>query len=312
MILSKKLIFSNFFKFSCHFFKLYRYNKYKALKNLIYNYINMKKIFSFFILTCILFSQVSAEVWWTITRSLTSTPTVYKTSEEFLKAEGNTCEVATDGCNTITIFNWTLWASTEMYCTDVYWDKWSYKWSCKKQKETALVWNDKDENGCIWSAWYSWNETKKECVRAWEEEPIMCTMQYDPVCGVDWVTYGNSCSAWKVKIAYTWECNSNSWNIEVSDWLTNDERLYNHIKATLSKKAQQKVWIVLKKYENRISKFSEGKKQEVNTSVIKALENEIFKITMKYPQDIALPESVNNAYLTITLLKMEIEKLNIK
>jgi len=33
---------------------------------------------------------------------------------------------------------------------------------------------------------------------------------------------------------------------------------------------------------------------------------------MKYPQDIALPESVNNAYLTITLLKMEIEKQNAK
>lgn len=283
MILSKKLIFSNFFKFLCHFFKLYRYNKYKALKNLIYNYINMKKIFSFFILTCILFSQVSAEVWWTITRSLTSTPTVYKTSEEFLKAEGNTCEVATDGCNTITIWNWALWASTMMYCEDIYGTNGQEKWQCKKQKEPVV-----------------------------EEGPTMCTMQYDPVCGVDWVTYGNSCSAWKVKIAYTWECNSNSWNIEVSDWLTNDDRLYNHIKATLSKKAQQKVWIVLKKYETRISKFSEGKKQEVNTSVIKALENEIFKITMKYPQDIALPESVNNAYLTITLLKMEIEKLNIK
>jgi len=68
----------------------------------------------------------------------------------------------------------------------------------------------------------------------------------------------------------------------------------------------------LKKYETRIAKFSKTKKQEVNNSVITALENEIFKITMKYPQDIALPESANNAYLTITLLKMEIEKLNTK
>ena len=33
---------------------------------------------------------------------------------------------------------------------------------------------------------------------------------------------------------------------------------------------------------------------------------------MKYPQDISLPTSVNNVYLSITLLKMEIEKQNSK
>lgn len=294
----------------------------------------MKKFFSFLILISILFSQVSAEVGGTVTRTIindssqesdftkawdTSDWRVYKgnskiypTQEEFLKAEWNTCEVATDGCNTITIWNWALWASTEMYCEDVYGEKWTYKWSCKKQKEPVLVWNDKDENWCIWSAWYVWNAEKKECVRPWEEEPIMCTMQYDPVCGVDWVTYGNSCSAWKVKIAYKGECNLESWVSEGSDWLTNDERLYNHIKTTLWEKYQSRVDNVLKNYNNRIAKFSKIKKQKVNTSVITALENEISKITMKYPQDIALPESVNNAYLTITLLKMEIEKLNTK
>jgi len=40
----------------------------------------------------------------------------------------------------------------------------------------------------------------------YEEEPTMCTMQYDPVCGVNGVTYGNVCSAGKNPIAYAGEC----------------------------------------------------------------------------------------------------------
>jgi len=32
-----------------------------------------------------------------------------------------------------------------------------------------IVGGDKDEHGCIGSAGYTWNETKQECVREWEE-----------------------------------------------------------------------------------------------------------------------------------------------
>lgn len=38
------------------------------------------------------------------------------------------------------------------------------------------------------------------------EEPTICTMEYMPVCGVNWVTYGNACSAGKNTIAYAGEC----------------------------------------------------------------------------------------------------------
>ena len=41
-----------------------------------------------------------------------------------------------------------------------------------------------------------------------DDTPMMCTMEYNPVCGVNGMTYGNACSAWKNQIAYKGECNS--------------------------------------------------------------------------------------------------------
>ena len=38
------------------------------------------------------------------------------------------------------------------------------------------------------------------------ESTKACTMDYNPVCGIDGVTYGNACMADKVKISYKGEC----------------------------------------------------------------------------------------------------------
>jgi hypothetical protein len=40
------------------------------------------------------------------------------------------------------------------------------------------------------------------------ETPVVCTMQWDPMCGVDGETYGNSCmlNASHVKLDYKGEC----------------------------------------------------------------------------------------------------------
>lgn len=171
----------------------------------------MKKLLSVIILFLLLFSQGFA---------LSPVIKEYNNSADFLKSEGNVCESATDWCNTISIIDGKLWASTMMYCEDIYGDKWHEKWSCKKYKDN-IVWGDTDEHWCKASAWYSWNADKQQCTRPWEDnDNTMCTMQYDPVCAEVQVqcikapcypitqTFWNACSAWKNKVLYKWECDS--------------------------------------------------------------------------------------------------------
>lgn len=39
-----------------------------------------------------------------------------------------------------------------------------------------------------------------------EKDPIICTADYNPICGVDGVTYSNACTAGDVEVAYQGEC----------------------------------------------------------------------------------------------------------
>ncbi len=93
-----------------------------------------------------------------------------------------------------------------------------YGWECENNN---LVWNDRDEHGCIASAWYTWCEAKQKCLRLWEEtceEAIVCTMEWAPVCWkINWEykTYGNKCmlNASGASYMYTWECSRLSYTL---------------------------------------------------------------------------------------------------
>ncbi len=66
---------------------------------------------------------------------------IYNTSIDFLAAEGQTCEVATDGCNTVQVNNGELGAMTMMYCENIYGTWAKEQWSCLDEKlEQDTIW----------------------------------------------------------------------------------------------------------------------------------------------------------------------------
>ena len=225
---------------------------------------------------------------WTCDHTIDYTkPRTYSNSEDFLKAEWHICKTATDGCNTIQIWNWWLGASTMMYCEDVYWEGWQEKWSCltyiddksQEQKEAEEYIRDNISNlvskeAVLGWSWYvaNFNWIDEENVEVIAEEwhiqdefifnindikkdedinMVMCTMEYAPVCWIDWKTYWNRCVSElqnKVKVAYVWECSD---YVDINKF--NKYKEYNSwLEYLLTKKTTKQLENALDKLEDMI------------------------------------------------------------
>lgn len=219
---------------------------------------------------------LSLFLWWAILATISTSwavmaPTAtYSTSAAFLAAEWWICKVATDGCNTITIQDGQLWASTMMACLQS--DGITMKpqvWSCQEYNDNiqffwgnGLPWWDVDEHGCKPSTGYSWDSVAEKCLRPWEEN--------------------------------------------TSGFSQSDINQYDTIKANFSDALKTKIDASLSTYKERLSQISLETRKEVNSKTLSRVEKFLSDFIFQFPQDKALSWNNLKIYNLVTYLKYKL------
>lgn len=146
-----------------------------------------------------------------------SSPKTYTSKSDFLDSEAGICNSATDGCNSIGIFDWAFGVSTEIYCEDIYGEGWQEVYSCTSYNEDRLKYNKyiyaniaslTEQKPVLGGSWFVTNVewdlydsnvvidyedghiiwqitlTKKQLQKAIDndKDSKICTMEYNPVC----------------------------------------------------------------------------------------------------------------------------------
>lgn len=145
----------------------------------------------------------------------------------FIEKYGKTCDTATDWVNDFWWENFSI--STRVW----YPENFEAKWSCVLEKNKI-----------------------KENIK-------ICTAHYDPVCGIDWITYWNSCAA-SVKIAHKWACEDNFSNGKIKKFLWENET--------------KKIENAVKNFKNTLKNMKESEKEKKLDKIDDNIEKAINKI----------------------------------
>lgn len=89
----------------------------------------------------------------------------------------------------------------------------------------------------------------------------------------------------------------------------NDENALKHLRKVVDAKAVKRIDSVIKKTEMRVSKMSDRVALNYLNTLIKRVNDYQMQITMKYPQDIALPKKVSESYNLLWLFELELQKI---